>query len=246
MAHRPVASILVLTATIILALPAKGQQNVNPKNDGAHVALGMALAKKGDLDGAIAEYRKALRLNPKNEEAHALLGVALATKKDWDGAIAEYREALRLNPKDENAHLLGVALERKGNYEEALGEYRTAHELDPPKPRLPPRLRAPFEAGKPLGPWTEPHGNRGRKASRNRRVRPSYPTLAVDRAGGPSDLHRLLACLFCPSDRRKYELQPRAGIAGPRRTRVSWRCPVRCSYLSKLAGIPFVSWPSTC
>ena len=65
MAHRPAASILIVIATMILALPAIGQQNLNPKNDGAHVALGMALAKKGDLDGAIAEFRAAMRLNRK-------------------------------------------------------------------------------------------------------------------------------------------------------------------------------------
>ena len=53
---------------------------------------------KGDLDGAIAEYREALRLNPNDDEAHFNLGVALGKKGDWDGAIAEYREALRLNP----------------------------------------------------------------------------------------------------------------------------------------------------
>ena len=82
MAHPPAASILILTATMILALPAKGQQNVNPKNDGAHVAHGMALAKKGDLDGAIAEFREALRLNPRNENAHVNLGVTLGRKGD--------------------------------------------------------------------------------------------------------------------------------------------------------------------
>jgi Flp pilus assembly protein TadD len=139
MAHRPAASILILTATMILALPAKGQQNVNPKNDGAHVAHGMALAKKGDLDGAIAEFREAVRLNPKNENAHLYLGWALTKKGDWDGAIAEYREAQRLNPKNENAqgllanaHVsLGVELERKGDWDGQIAELREALRLNP-------------------------------------------------------------------------------------------------------------------
>ena len=43
----------------------------------AHYNLGVALGSKGDLDGAIAEYREALRLNPNNDEAHVNLGVAL-------------------------------------------------------------------------------------------------------------------------------------------------------------------------
>ena len=44
---------------------------------------------KGDMDGAIAEYREALRLNPNNDMAHYNLGLALEHKGDWDGAMAE-------------------------------------------------------------------------------------------------------------------------------------------------------------
>jgi tetratricopeptide (TPR) repeat protein len=94
MAHRPVASILILTATMILALPAKGQQNVNPNNDGAHVALGTALAKQGDLDGAIAEFREALRLNPRSVEAHDDQACGQAKQ----GGASRISENLRLSP----------------------------------------------------------------------------------------------------------------------------------------------------
>ena len=41
-----------------------------PDDAAAHVNLGNALDHKGDLDGAIAEYREALRLNPKDVVAH--------------------------------------------------------------------------------------------------------------------------------------------------------------------------------
>ena len=61
--------------------------------------LGIALYKKGDLDGAIAEYRAALRLTRMMHEAHCNSALALDDKGDLDGAIAEYREALRLNPE---------------------------------------------------------------------------------------------------------------------------------------------------
>jgi tetratricopeptide (TPR) repeat protein len=59
---------------MILALPAKGQQNLNPNNGGAHANLGLALAAKGDWDGDIAEEREVLRLNPNSGNAHYLLG----------------------------------------------------------------------------------------------------------------------------------------------------------------------------
>ena len=57
------------------------------------------------MDGAVAEYREALRLNPNNAAAHNNLGAALGEKGDWDGAIAEIsfigdimRKALRGAP----------------------------------------------------------------------------------------------------------------------------------------------------
>ncbi len=59
---------------------------------------GSALYVKGDLDGAIAEYREAVRLNPNDPNNHFLLGNALAKKPDLDACIAELRETVRLRP----------------------------------------------------------------------------------------------------------------------------------------------------
>ncbi len=57
----------------------------------------------GDLPGAIAACREAIRLRPDDAEAHSNLGVALAGSGDLPGAIAAYREAIqlraRLSPK---------------------------------------------------------------------------------------------------------------------------------------------------
>ena len=39
-------------------------KSLQPGDAAAHVSLGFALHEKGDLDGAIAEYRTALRLRP--------------------------------------------------------------------------------------------------------------------------------------------------------------------------------------
>jgi Flp pilus assembly protein TadD len=73
---------------------------LNPKNDQTHVFLGAALANKGDWDGAITEYREALRLNPQNGLAHNNLGEALERKRDLRGALEEYRAAYMLDPKN--------------------------------------------------------------------------------------------------------------------------------------------------
>jgi tetratricopeptide (TPR) repeat protein len=102
-----------------------------------HDWLGFALqSKKGDLDGAIAEYRKAVRLDPKSVSFRHRLGNALRDKGDLDGAIAQYREAMRLNPESAWIHFdLGWTLYCKGDPAGAIAAYREALRLDPKQPK---------------------------------------------------------------------------------------------------------------
>jgi tetratricopeptide (TPR) repeat protein len=84
-------------------------------------------AKYGDLEGAIAEYRTAIRLDPNHVFARIYLGAALEEQGDLEGAIAEYRVAIRLDPNHAVAHNnLGAALEKRDDLEGAIAEYRTA------------------------------------------------------------------------------------------------------------------------
>jgi tetratricopeptide (TPR) repeat protein len=73
---------------------------LNPDGPSAHVGLGVALARKGDWDGEIAEEREALRLNPNNALAHAGLGLGLEVKGDRRCALEEYRAAYTLDPNN--------------------------------------------------------------------------------------------------------------------------------------------------
>ena len=52
----------------------------DPKYPWAHNNLGLALRDKGDLDGAIAEYRESILLNPNINNTHNNLGLALEAK----------------------------------------------------------------------------------------------------------------------------------------------------------------------
>jgi tetratricopeptide (TPR) repeat protein/serine/threonine protein kinase len=80
---------------------------LNPDNPNFHVQLGWILWEKDDpdVDGAIAEYRKAIEIDPKYALAHAIdpkyayahahayLAVALRSKGDLAGAAAADRKA---------------------------------------------------------------------------------------------------------------------------------------------------------
>jgi len=94
--------------------------------------IGVAYGKKGDLEGAVEEYRGILRLHPDWVEAHTQLGFALQRKGDLDGAIAEHREAVRLGPGNAPAHeALGEALMAKDDPAGAITEFRETIRLDP-------------------------------------------------------------------------------------------------------------------
>ena len=98
----------------------------------AYVGLGDAKAAKGDVDGAIAAYQKALIHNPVNPRMHASLGKIYFTEKGlYYEALKAYRLAVELDPAFLDAHMgLGEVYEEKGLYKEAIGEYQKAVELD--------------------------------------------------------------------------------------------------------------------
>jgi tetratricopeptide (TPR) repeat protein len=97
-----------------------------------HIQLGHALRAKGDLDGAIAEYREALRLMPGGPGTRTTLGTTLRLKGDIDGAIAEHRAALRTVPGFVLAHVeLGIDLLTKADLDGAIAECREALRMKP-------------------------------------------------------------------------------------------------------------------
>ncbi len=113
MARRLVCSFVLAVAPALFSfagcqsgagLTGSVQTEQTSENDADHYNRGVALHRKGDLDGAIVEYRRALRLNSNDVAAHTNLGTALQAKGDLAGALAEYRKALSLNPNDDYAH----------------------------------------------------------------------------------------------------------------------------------------------
>src|SRR5207302_13441 len=64
----------------------------------AHYNLGTALFQKGDLDGAIAQWRTTLSIHPYDAGAHTSLGNALVQKGFLGEAVDHYEIALQSEP----------------------------------------------------------------------------------------------------------------------------------------------------
>ena len=108
-----------------------------PDNYFARTNLGFALADRGDLAAATAQYLEALRLYPDSAETHNALGTALFKQGQRDAAMEQYAMALRLRPGFADAHSnRGIALASQGNTEEAFSEFRKALEISPEHPEV--------------------------------------------------------------------------------------------------------------
>jgi tetratricopeptide (TPR) repeat protein len=91
---------------------------------------GNARKAKGDADGAIADYNKALEENPRYADAFYNRGVALQSKNDLDGAIKDYSTAVELAPGLTDAYVnRGQAKQSQHDLDGAIADYTRALEL---------------------------------------------------------------------------------------------------------------------
>jgi len=99
----------------------------------AHVGLGDALAAKGDVDGAINAYQRALAFNTANPRVHVSLGkIYYGEKGLYYESVNAYKRAIDLDSRSVEARMgLGEVYEEKGLYKEAIEEYRRVIEAEP-------------------------------------------------------------------------------------------------------------------
>jgi cytochrome c-type biogenesis protein CcmH/NrfG len=104
---------------------------VTGNNDVAQNNLGTVCLQKGQLDEAIAHYKKAVAIKPESAEMQYNLGNALARKGDWADAIDCYQAALRRLPDSAKVHNnLGAALVRLGKSDDALEQFSEALQIN--------------------------------------------------------------------------------------------------------------------
>ena len=101
----------------------------------ARLKLGLAQARLGDVDGALASFLAALKLEPDNADAYYNLASAYAAKHDLARAADGYAQAVRCRPQDADTHgRLAAVLAAQGQFAQALPEYRQALRLRPDWP----------------------------------------------------------------------------------------------------------------
>jgi len=112
---QPVAAEQLVPITVALALAysetgetAKAVQTMqglvaaHPDSADAHMGLGTiyADADPANLEGAIAEFREALRLDPSKDEARLALGRALISQQKFSDALVPLKEYIEHGPRD--------------------------------------------------------------------------------------------------------------------------------------------------
>ena len=103
---------------------------LEPQDPWGYMALGDALAKSGDVDGAIAQYRIARATAPAESDVYTGLGRILRDAGRTDDLVESCEQWVRVQPKNPNAWFeLGRARQRAKRYTEAADAYAAAYAL---------------------------------------------------------------------------------------------------------------------
>ena len=88
--------------------------------------------KKGDFDGAIADYTRAIELDSECAEAYNYRGFAHLNNGDIDKAIADYTEAIDIDQELTEAYKdRATAYLANSDFDNAINDYTKAVQLDP-------------------------------------------------------------------------------------------------------------------
>jgi tetratricopeptide (TPR) repeat protein len=108
----------------------------NPNHWMSQVNRASELARKGDLDTAMACFEMALQKSPQNlairREISRNIGNVFSKMGKLDEAIAQFEKTLSMSPDFAEAHHdLANALRRKGRYRDAIAHYESALRIHP-------------------------------------------------------------------------------------------------------------------
>ena len=87
---------------------------------------GMEFAKRKELDKAIADFGRVIKLDPKSATAYLVRGEIRLQKKDVEHAMEDFDEAIRLDPQSEAYRARGYAWLSKQQLVKAIDDFSEA------------------------------------------------------------------------------------------------------------------------
>jgi len=122
----PMNRLLLISLLLIMAGRAFGDRAFD------YYISGINREDRGDLDGALADYTKAIELKPDHAFAYNNRGVVKKAKGDLDGALADETRAIELSPNLPEAwYNRGFVKHARGDLDGALADETRAIELKP-------------------------------------------------------------------------------------------------------------------
>jgi tetratricopeptide (TPR) repeat protein len=108
---------------------------LNPRDVDARINISNLLEQEGDLNGSVAEMRRAIEMAPFNPELYLMLGNKQNQARTYGDAAESFRKALASGRPLPRAHYgLGLALKYLRRPEEATREFETVLRLNPGDP----------------------------------------------------------------------------------------------------------------
>ena len=121
-----------LVAVQIQDVTEKSPSPATEESDENLVNSGIEKAKNGDLDGAMADFDRAIKRNPKDDAPYYNRAQAKRLKNDTHGAIADYTRAIELGSQNPAAYNnRGNARAENNDRDGAIADYTRAIELKP-------------------------------------------------------------------------------------------------------------------
>ena len=93
--------------------------------------MGVVLSRQGQVDGAIVQFREAIRANPKYAAAYDNLAENLVKQGKFEEALSYYGTSLTEEPSAVVYNKSGVVLMRLGRTDEAAEQFRKAIAMKP-------------------------------------------------------------------------------------------------------------------
>jgi Flp pilus assembly protein TadD len=146
---RTLAALLVVTVVVLCVYLSREQLRiwrngetlwrysceVTPALPMPYANLGVALEGKGDHDGALAMYSKAVAIQPRYADALYNMGISYEAKEMPDSAAAFYGRAITADRTYTDAYInLGNIMVRAARYDDGVKLYEQAMKLDPSDP----------------------------------------------------------------------------------------------------------------